>query len=136
MQSRRLVRYGLVDADIFRIEASDRTVLLRHVERDEHAKPMRGQIDRWLNLLWAAPGMDAVFTDTGAPSRNCSQSPETRVDSRSGRTDKCAKIWTAHFVTGSPKTVPTRKAKSRVTTMSRDRFRPTADGSPFQAIKR
>jgi hypothetical protein len=90
MQSRTLVRCGLVDADTFRVEASDGEVLLHHVERDEQGNPITGQIDRWLNLLRVPSGMDAVLNETAAPSRNCSQSRETRVDSRSGRTDKRA----------------------------------------------
>jgi hypothetical protein len=87
MQSRSLVRCGLVDADTFRVEASDGEVWLHRVERDEQGHPIPGQIDRWLNLLWAPPGMGAVLNGT-VGSRNCSQSRETRVDSRSGRTDK------------------------------------------------
>jgi hypothetical protein len=72
MQSRTLVRCGLVDADTFRVEASDGEVWLHRVERDEQGHPIPGQIDRWLNLLWAPPGMDAVLNDRAAPSRNCS----------------------------------------------------------------
>jgi hypothetical protein len=72
MQSRRLVRCGLVDTDTFRVEASDGVVWLHRVERDEQGHPIPGQIDRWLNLLWAPPGMGAVLNDTAAPSRNCS----------------------------------------------------------------
>ncbi len=88
MQSRRLVRCGLVDTDTFRVEASDGGVWLHRVERDEQGHPIPGQINAWMNLLWAPPGKDAVLNDTTAPSRECSQSRETRVDSRSGRTDK------------------------------------------------
>jgi hypothetical protein len=62
MQSRRLVRCGLVDADTFRVEASDGEVWLHRVERDEQGKPIPGQIGRWLNLIWASPGMDEVLS--------------------------------------------------------------------------
>jgi hypothetical protein len=65
VMDRRLVRFGLIDPDVFRVEASDGTVWLHHVERDERGNPIRGQIDRWLNLLWAPPGMDAVLNDRG-----------------------------------------------------------------------
>ena len=72
------------------VTASDETVWHHGVERDEQGKPIPGQINRWLNPLWAPPGVDAVFTDTVAPSRNCLRFQETRVDSRSGSTYKCA----------------------------------------------
>ena len=58
---RRLVRFGMIDADIFRVEASDGTVWLHHVERDEQGNLIQGQIDGWLNLIWAPPGMDQVL---------------------------------------------------------------------------
>lgn len=58
MQSRRLVRCGLVDADTFRVEASDGEVWLHRVERDEQGHPIPGQINAWLKLLWA-PGPGA-----------------------------------------------------------------------------
>jgi hypothetical protein len=87
---RTLVSCGLVSPDTMKVAASDGTVWLHHVERDEQGKPIPGQIDRWLNLLWAPPRVDAVWNDTMAPSRNCSQSRKTRVDSTSGRTDKYA----------------------------------------------
>jgi hypothetical protein len=58
---RRLVRFGLIDPDVFRVEASDGTVWLHHVERDEQGNLIRGQIDSWLNLIWAPPGMDEVL---------------------------------------------------------------------------
>jgi hypothetical protein len=32
------------------------------VERDEQGKPIPGQIGRWLNLIWASPGMDEVLS--------------------------------------------------------------------------
>ena len=57
----RLVRFGMIDADIFRVEASDGTVWLHHVERDEQGNLIRGQIDSWLNLIWAPPGMVEVL---------------------------------------------------------------------------
>jgi hypothetical protein len=79
----------LIDADNMQVTASDDTVWLHRVERDEQGKPIPGQIDRWLNLIWA-PAVIDVLNDAVAPSGNCSQSRETRVDSRSGRTDKCA----------------------------------------------
>lgn len=63
---RRLVASRLVDPNTFRVEASDGKVCLHHVEFDEQAHPIPGQIDRWLNLLWAPPGMDAVLNDPGA----------------------------------------------------------------------
>jgi uncharacterized ferritin-like protein (DUF455 family) len=69
---RRLVRCGLVAADTFRVEAADDKVWLHHVERDEQGHPVPGQIDRWLNLLWAPPGADAVLYETVAASGNCS----------------------------------------------------------------
>ena len=50
---RRLVSGGLVDPDTLRIEASDGTFWLHHVERDRQGKPIPEQIDRWLSLLWA-----------------------------------------------------------------------------------
>jgi hypothetical protein len=65
MQSRRLVRCGLVDADTFRVEASDGEVWQHRVERDEQGRPIPGQIGRWLNLIWAPPGMDTVLSDGG-----------------------------------------------------------------------
>ncbi len=77
MQSRRLVRCGLVDADTFRVEASDGEVWLHRVECDEQGHPIPGQINAWMNLLWAPPGMDALLNDTVAPSGNCSQSGES-----------------------------------------------------------
>jgi hypothetical protein len=73
MQSRRLVRCGLVDADTFRVEASDAEVWLHGVERDEQGHPIPGHINRWMNLIWAPPGTNAVLNDT-ALSRNCSKS--------------------------------------------------------------
>jgi hypothetical protein len=90
MQSRRLVRCGLVDANTFRVEASDGEVWLHRVERDEQGDPIPGQITRWLNLLWAPPGVNDVLNDTAATPSNCSQPPETRVDNGGGRTDKCS----------------------------------------------
>jgi hypothetical protein len=90
MQSRRLVRCGLVDTDTFRVEASDGEVWLHRVERDEQGHPILGQINAWMNLLWAPPGVVAVLNDTAAALRNCSQSRETRVDGRIDRTDKRA----------------------------------------------
>jgi hypothetical protein len=61
MQSRRLVRCGLVDANTFRVEASDGEVWLHRVERDEQGSPVMEQIHRWLNLIWAPPAMDEVL---------------------------------------------------------------------------
>jgi hypothetical protein len=72
MQSRRLVRCGLVDTDTFRVEASDGGVWLHRVERDEQGDPIPVQINIWLNLLWTPPGMDALLNDTVAPPRKCS----------------------------------------------------------------
>jgi hypothetical protein len=60
------------------------------VERDEQGDPIPGQITRWLNLLWAPPGVNDVLNDTAATPSNCSQPPETRVDNGGGRTDKCS----------------------------------------------
>ena len=60
--NRSLVSCGLVDPDTFRVEASDGTVWLHHVERDEQSKPMPGQIDGWLNLICAPPGIDEVLS--------------------------------------------------------------------------
>jgi hypothetical protein len=60
--NRRLVCCGLVDPDTFRVEASDGTLWLHHVARDEQGKPIPGQIDRWLNLIWAPPGMDEMLS--------------------------------------------------------------------------
>jgi hypothetical protein len=74
---RTLVSCGLVSPGIMKVSASDGTVWHHRVERDEQGKPIPGQIDRWLNLIWAPPGMDAVFNDTVAPSGNCSQSGES-----------------------------------------------------------
>ena len=59
--NRSLVSCGLADPDTFRVEASDGTVWLHHVERDEQGNLIRGQIDSWLNLIWAPPGMDEVL---------------------------------------------------------------------------
>jgi hypothetical protein len=50
---RRLVSCGLVDADNMQVTASDDTVWLHRVERDEQGTPIPGQIDGWLNLMWA-----------------------------------------------------------------------------------
>jgi len=66
---RRLISCGLVNPDTMKVTASDGTVWLHHVERDEQGNPIPGQINRWLNLLWALPRTDAVLNDTGAPSR-------------------------------------------------------------------
>ncbi len=66
---RRLISCGLVNPDTMKVTASDGTVWLHHVERDEQGNPITGQIDRWLNLLRVPSGMDAVLNDTGAPSR-------------------------------------------------------------------
>jgi glucose/arabinose dehydrogenase len=60
--NRRLVACGLVGPDTFRMEASDGTVWLHRVERDELGSPLPEQIHRWLNLIWAPPGMDDVLT--------------------------------------------------------------------------
>jgi hypothetical protein len=60
--NRSLVSCGLADPDTFRVEASDGTVWLHHVERDEQSKPMPGQIDGCLNLICAPPGMDVVLS--------------------------------------------------------------------------
>ena len=61
----------MIDADIFRVEASDGTVWLHHVERDDQGKPIRGQIDSWLNLIWAPPGMDeALLAGLGSTQRS------------------------------------------------------------------
>ncbi len=57
---RRLVSYGLVNRHTMRVTASDGTVWLHPVERDEQGNPIPGQIDRWLNLLWVPPGMDTI----------------------------------------------------------------------------
>jgi hypothetical protein len=51
----------MIDADIFRVEVSDGTVWLHHIERDEQGNLIRGQSDGWLNLIWAPPGMDQVL---------------------------------------------------------------------------
>ncbi len=74
--NRRLVCCGLVDPDTFRVEASDGTVWLHHVERDEQGKPIPEQIDGWPNLIWV-PAVIDVLNDTVAPSGNCSQSRES-----------------------------------------------------------
>jgi len=50
---RTLVSCGLVGPDTMAVKASDGTTWLHHVERDELGQPILGQIDRWLNLLWA-----------------------------------------------------------------------------------
>jgi hypothetical protein len=52
----------MIDADIFRVEASDGTVWLHHIERDEQGNLIRGQIDGWLNLIWAPSGIDEVLS--------------------------------------------------------------------------
>ena len=44
-----------------KVSASDGTVWQHRVERDEQGKPIPGQIGRWLNLIWAPPGMDQVL---------------------------------------------------------------------------
>jgi hypothetical protein len=44
------------------ITASDGTVWLHPVERDEQGNPLPEQIDSWLNLVWAPPGMDESAT--------------------------------------------------------------------------
>jgi hypothetical protein len=54
---RTLVSCGLVGPDTMAVTASDGTVWLRHVERDEQGLPIPEQIDRWLNLLWAPTDM-------------------------------------------------------------------------------
>ncbi len=48
-----------------KVTASDGTVWLHHVERDEQGNPIPGQINRWLNLLWAPPGIDTLLRDGG-----------------------------------------------------------------------
>jgi hypothetical protein len=58
---RRLVACRLVDPDTFRMEASDGTVWLHRVERDEQGSPVMEQIHRWMNLIWAPPAMDEVL---------------------------------------------------------------------------
>jgi hypothetical protein len=62
---RRLVSCGPVNPDTMKVTASDGTVWLHHVERDEQGNPIPGQINRWLNLLWAPPGMDTLLRDGG-----------------------------------------------------------------------
>lgn len=44
------------------MEASDGTEWLHRIERDEQGSPLPEQIHRWLNLIWAPPGMDDVLT--------------------------------------------------------------------------
>jgi hypothetical protein len=74
---RRLVACRLVDPDTFRMEASDGSVWLHRVERDEQGIPLLEQVHRWLNLLWAPPGMDAVLNDPGPhPGTVCSPSSD------------------------------------------------------------
>ena len=58
---RRLVACRLVDRDTFRMEASDGTVWLHRVERDEQGSPLLEQIHGWLNLIWAPPAMDEML---------------------------------------------------------------------------
>lgn len=57
MQSRRLVRCGLLNPTTFRVEAGDGTVWVHPVERDSQGQPLPEQINRWLNLLWAPGNM-------------------------------------------------------------------------------
>jgi hypothetical protein len=58
---RRLVSCRLADPDTFRLEASDGTVWLHRVERDEQGNPISEQLHRWLNLIWAPPAIDHVL---------------------------------------------------------------------------
>ncbi len=62
---RRLVSCGWVGGDTIQVSASDGTVWLHRVERYETGQPIPGQIGRWLNLIWAPPGMDTVLRDGG-----------------------------------------------------------------------
>ena len=55
MQTRRLVSCGQIGADIMQVTASDGTVWLHRIERDEVGRPAPEQINAWLNLIWA-PG--------------------------------------------------------------------------------
>jgi hypothetical protein len=59
---RTLVSCGLAGGDTMQVTASDETVWHHHVERDEKGRPIPGQIGRWLNLIWAPPGMDEVLS--------------------------------------------------------------------------
>ena len=59
---RRLVSCGLVGGDTMQVTASDETVWHHRVERDEQGEPIPGQIDGWLNLIWAPPGMDEMHS--------------------------------------------------------------------------
>jgi hypothetical protein len=59
--NRRLVAYGLIDPFTMRVEASDGTVWLHRVERDEQGNPFPEQLHRWLNLIWVPPAMDKVL---------------------------------------------------------------------------
>ena len=61
MLNRRLVSCGLVDFNTMEVRASDGAGWLHHVERDEQGQPISGQIDGWLNLLWA-PGLGPEST--------------------------------------------------------------------------
>jgi hypothetical protein len=58
---RALVSCHLVDPDTLQVVASDGAVWLHHVERDDQGQPIPGQIDGWLNLLWA-PGLGPEST--------------------------------------------------------------------------
>jgi hypothetical protein len=72
MQSRTLVSCGLVGPDTMMVTASDGEVWLHRVERDELGQPVPGQIDRWLNLLWAPPASPA---DSSACTTSMKQGP-------------------------------------------------------------
>lgn len=60
--NRRLVSCGLVNADNMQFTASDDTVWHHRVEREEQGMPIPRQIDGWLNLIWAPPGMDEMHS--------------------------------------------------------------------------
>jgi len=51
---RRLVACRLVDPDTFCMEASDGTVWLHRIGRDEKGSPRIERIDRWLNKVQTA----------------------------------------------------------------------------------
>ncbi len=59
---RTLVSCGLVSPGIMKVSASDGTVWHHRVERNEQGQPIPGQIGRWLNLIWAPPGLDEVLS--------------------------------------------------------------------------
>jgi hypothetical protein len=68
---RALVSCHLVDPDTLQVVASDGTVWLHHVERDDQGRPVPEQINAWLSQIWAPGEVPKESAEAGRLPARC-----------------------------------------------------------------